>query len=187
MHIGLRKPLTEPSRRRNFKYPEVWVFADILWIYSVRISIYLSNVRPLISIRLQIRCSYSLNGKIASSSSIILRILSNSAVSPSKDAHILSLSLESSIFIYLYSVVFDKLFFREAIPAPQKLHGQRHPFQRLSLRIVCMDVRWRLRGKPGVRRSPVQAVGTIAGSCRDIWSRRLGSAAGNPSTGCVGC
>ncbi len=57
----------------------------------------------------------------------------------------------------------------------------------LSLRIVCMDVRWRLRGKPGVRRSPVQAVGTIAGSCRDIWSRRLGSAAGNPSTGCVGC
>ena len=58
---------------------------------------------------------------------------------------------------------------------------------RLSLRIVCMDVRWRLRGKPGVRRSPVQAVGTIAGSCRDIWSRRLGSAARNPSTGCVGC
>ena len=57
----------------------------------------------------------------------------------------------------------------------------------LSLRIVCMDVRWRLRGKPGVRRSPVQAVGIIAGSCRDIWSRRLGSAAGNPSTGHVGC
>ena len=57
----------------------------------------------------------------------------------------------------------------------------------LSLRIVSMDVRWRLRGKPGVRRSPVQAVGTIAGSCRDIWSRRLGSAARNPSTGCVGC
>ena len=59
--------------------------------------------------------------------------------------------------------------------------------ERLSLQIVCMDVRWRLRSKPGVRRSPVQAVGTIAGSCRDIWSRRLGSAAGNPSTGCVGC
>ena len=58
---------------------------------------------------------------------------------------------------------------------------------RLSSRIVCMDVRWRLRGKPGVRRSPVQAAGTIAGSCRDIWSRRLGSAARNPSTGCVGC
>ncbi len=59
--------------------------------------------------------------------------------------------------------------------------------ERLSLRIVCMDVRWWLRGKPGVRRSPVQAAGTIAGSCRDIWSRRLGSAARNPSTGCVGC
>ncbi len=57
----------------------------------------------------------------------------------------------------------------------------------LSVRIVCMGVRWRLRGKPGVRRSPVQAAGTIAGSCRDIWSRRLGSAARNPSTGCVGC
>ena len=56
-----------------------------------------------------------------------------------------------------------------------------------QFQIVCMDVRWRLRGKPGVRRSPVQAVGTIAGSCRDIWSRRLGSAAGNPSTGHVGC
>ncbi len=66
-----------------------------------------------------------------------------------------------------------------------------HPYydhiEKLSLRIVCMDVRWRLRGKPGVRRSPVQAAGTIAGSCRDIWSRRLGSAAGNPSTGHVGC
>ncbi len=73
------------------------------------------------------------------------------------------------------------------IPFPQREVNLRDIKQRLSLRIVCMDVRWRLRGKPGVRRSPVQAVGTIAGSCRDIWSRRLGSAARNPSTGCVGC
>ena len=58
---------------------------------------------------------------------------------------------------------------------------------KLSLQIVCMGLRLRWRGKRGVRHSPVQGAGTIAGSCRDIWLRRLGSAAGNSSTGCVDC
>ena len=58
---------------------------------------------------------------------------------------------------------------------------------RLSLQIVCMGLRLRWRGRCVVRHSPVQDAGTIAGSCRDIWLRRLGSAAGNSSTGCVDC
>ncbi len=57
----------------------------------------------------------------------------------------------------------------------------------LSLQIVCMDLRSRWRGKRGVKHFPVEDAETIAGSCRDTWLRRLGSGAGNPSTGCAGC
>ena len=55
---------------------------------------------------------------------------------------------------------------------------------RLSLQIVCMDLRSRWRG---VKHFPVEDAETIAGSCRDTWLRRLYNAAGNPSTGCAGC
>ncbi len=41
----------------------------------------------------------------------------------------------------------------------------------LSLQIVCMTCRLRLQDRCVTRRSPVQCVETIAGSCRDIWSR----------------
>ena len=68
-----------------------------------------------------------------------------------------------------------------------RAHHSATTLKRLSLQIVCMGLRLRWRGKRGVRRSPVQGAGTIAGSCRDIWLRRLGSAAGNSSTGCVDC
>ena len=58
---------------------------------------------------------------------------------------------------------------------------------RLSLQIVCMDLRSRWRGKRGVKHFPVEDAETISGSCRDTWLRRLYNAAGNPSTGCAGC
>ena len=59
--------------------------------------------------------------------------------------------------------------------------------ERLSLQIVCMDLRSRWRGKRGVKHFPVEDAETISGSCRDTWLRRLYNAAGNPSTGCAGC
>ncbi len=58
---------------------------------------------------------------------------------------------------------------------------------RLSFQFVCMACRLRWRDTHGVRRFPVPDAETIAGSCRDIWLRPPGSAAGNPSTGCVDC
>ena len=60
-------------------------------------------------------------------------------------------------------------------------------FERLSFQFVCMACRLRWRDTHGVRRFPVPDAETIAGSCRDIWLRPPGSAAGNPSTGCVDC
>ena len=59
--------------------------------------------------------------------------------------------------------------------------------ERLSFQFVCMACRLRWRDTHGVRRFPVPDAETIAGSCRDIWLRPPGSAAGNPSTGCVDC
>ncbi len=57
----------------------------------------------------------------------------------------------------------------------------------LSFPIVCMTCRSRWRGTCEVRRCPARPAGTIAGSCRDTWSRSRGSASGSLSAGHAGC
>lgn len=68
-----------------------------------------------------------------------------------------------------------------------RFQQRRQACRRLSFQIVCMTCRLRWRGTCGARRCPARPAGTIAGSCRDTWSRPRGSAPGNLSAGHGGC